>query len=332
MRSRPSSRNYGSMLQMDVKIRFRILWGAVLFILVMGIFTIPWMQWGARKEHIGEDYADVKDQDSQTLFNLRSFRDIPWEVFTHVHDGMRDNEGFYWGFSAAVWMTNAFFWYFWLPRRVFVDFQVTLLASMAILEFAAFFINFVTWFPTPHGIVQHESLPITFFLSLVTMDGAGLVSMRTCLTVMLWYDFCLFHWYDRPLSRKIATSVFFFLLSFYMLSTRQMYTFCMMVNLVTCYAAYKGGRSLLGKAELSTQKRTGVIKEHQAARAARQNKNGISHFVIEGSDEDEFDPDDEASRRVLGLDSDEYEDSVMSGSQSIALQRQAATDNEGDNL
>lgn len=237
-----------------------VLW-VLLFIATILFFTVPLAVTDLRQKHLGSDYEEIQQVESKALDNLRTFRDVPWEMFTKAHESMATTPMLYYPIASLIFAFNFVLWYLWFPFRLLVDKKVTLLVSLYMFEFCELVVNSFTQFPPPPGFVQLEFESLSFFLGMVTQGGYGMLSSRAAFSFLLWYDGSYSLWPDRHIRRRVFTAFYAFNICLFLLCTHQMYSVSLALNLLTSFAVFHLSRTWAADYERSLQQRTGAVVE-----------------------------------------------------------------------
>lgn len=253
--------------------RIRVMLAIFLIPEMILFFSVPLTVIRQRRDHLGSDYATVEQQDSESMYNLRSFRDVPWELGSKGHDAFESTFMLYYPLAAMVFGTNFVLWYLWFGFRLFVDFKASLLVHAYCFSIAELCLNMVSQFPPPFHYVQLEPEAVSYFLGLVVPPGYGMMSSRASLSFVLCYDMLHSIWPDRHVTRKALTVIYSLMICLFLLFTRQMYSVALLINLLASFAIYHFGKELSTSWEQSLQQRTGVRQELK--------------YSVEGDDEEE---------------------------------------------
>jgi hypothetical protein len=218
--------------------------GLLFFFSVFAFFLSPYFVWRIRHDRVGDAFDQVAFRDSEQLDQMRTFRDLGWEVWTKVHDHMRDEALSYTIYTTLVYFINFCLWYAWYGIRVWRDLQVVLSVTLCLLATMSLVLNSVSQFPPPPGFIQFEPKVASYFLGLVTHNGHGMLSSRAAFSFVCMHDWLQYMWPDKSYTRKFVVLAYCVVVMGYLWATHQMYTSSLVLNVMAALAAYLSAVSM----------------------------------------------------------------------------------------
>lgn len=222
--------------QTGLKIVF-MLGAALLYLLV------PYFEYQIRVRG-SQNFDQLADQDSATLFYMRTFRDLGWEIWRAPGHLMRDSPEAYAMYCTVVYLINAFMLFLWFPLRVFGFHKVTLVIALWLLLLVGLVVNSVGQFPPPYRFTQLEPEALSYMVGFVAQRGFGIVSPRVSWACILTHDVMLDIFPRRPHTARFLTLVYSTVVLGFLWATHQMYTASLVLSSVMAFAVYHTAEQL----------------------------------------------------------------------------------------
>lgn len=240
--------------------------GAITFML------LPLTLVSARQAHVSEVQMH---RDALIMEGLPSFRDIPWEMWSFIHEGLKEVQGIYVAITAFLYSCNLYLWYWWFTRRYFFDRQAYFMITLYILLLFSFLGNFLNWLPPPADYIQDEPLWVTYFFGFVIPEAHSYFTPRVSFSIILLHD-RLSQTEDEVdgCVRWTMIGGYAVLSVLYLWSTRQIYSSSLILNIIVALAA--------SQATLWVMQTYAYLMRLCNARARRRARRVEQHFGLEG--------------------------------------------------
>ena len=247
----------------------------------IGFYLFPYIVESIHRSKVSIHQMEL---DGHTMQGLASFRDIPWELWSSFHTVLEDQHWLYILWTVCNYIANASLWYAWFIYRHFKSRAWHLCVKLFFLQVLGIVCNSLNWFPLPPGFIQAETISTTYLFGFVVRSADQFVSPRASWSLILLYDAVKFSGMHKFFSTW-AMTIYGINVSLYLLASRQMYSFSMIVNVYAAISAWYIGEDI-------TERLRPMVEGKDTAEAGDPSASGAI-FEIETRSDDDDDDDSE---------------------------------------